>query len=177
MEYLDDFDYDELTGVVRNKDEVQMYIRNLASLNRQVEDIKEIGDAEIQRIRDWVVVNTSKKADQAEFLEKAIVEYALSERLNDVAFKLKTPYGKVSFRTIKKWDWKDETKIIHQLEMNDPESVRVKKEINKIRVKKMYGETEYGFVANIETGEVLDGVEIHEQTSATIKTDAGVKLK
>ena len=106
-------------------------MRKLASIRRKQSENKAIYDRELQRVAEWLEkVNTDLERD-AEWFESNLRPYALQERYKDRK-SIVLPHGTI--KTISgrvKFEIEDESKFLEWAEVNAPELVRVKKEIDK----------------------------------------------
>ena len=106
-------------------------MRKLESIRRKQSDNKVIFDREVLRVAEWLdKVNTDLERD-AEWFESNLRPYALTERLKDRK-SIVLPHGTI--KTVAgrvKFDIEDESKFIQWAEVNAPDLVRIKKEIDK----------------------------------------------
>ena len=106
-------------------------MRKLASIRRKQSDNKVIFDREVLRVAEWLEkVNTDLERD-AEWFESNLRPYALTERFKDRK-SIVLPHGTI--KTVAgrvKFDIEDESKFIQWAEVNAPDLVRIKKEIDK----------------------------------------------
>ena len=106
-------------------------MRKLASIRRKQSDNKLIFDREVLRVAEWLdKVNTDLERD-AEWFESNLRPYALTERFKDRK-SIVLPHGTI--KTVAgrvKFDIEDESKFIQWAEVNAPDLVRIKKEIDK----------------------------------------------
>lgn len=106
-------------------------MRKLASIRRKQSDNKVIFDREVLRVAEWLdKVNTDLERD-AEWFESNLRPYALTERFKDRK-SIVLPHGTI--KTVAgrvKFDIEDESKFIQWAEVNAPDLVRIKKEIDK----------------------------------------------
>ncbi|SHJ53456.1 Bacteriophage Mu Gam like protein [Clostridium cavendishii DSM 21758] len=131
--------------------------------NKQVE-IKAIADEEISRINEWKDAELKQYEADRQYFNFLLEEYYRNEKTKDKKFKLSTPYGNVSARKSKTWNYTNEEALTKYLNDNIPELIRVKEEINKTELKKVFKDG-----INQETGEVLPFVNIEDTETITIK--------
>ena len=87
-------------------------MRKVAEIERKEEELKSYANSEKQRIDDWLELESGPlKADKA-FFENALTLYYQKLREEDPRAKLSTPYGKVTSRRSKKYNWGDDDKLI-----------------------------------------------------------------
>lgn len=106
-------------------------MRKLASIRRKQSDNKTIFDREILRVSEWLEkVNTDLETD-AQWFESNLRPYALSERHNGRKSIL-LPHGTIKTVTGRaKFDIENESEFLAWAEVNAPDLVRVKKEVDK----------------------------------------------
>lgn len=161
---------------ITNIDSANWALRKLKAIKEKEEEINQLTEREIDRIKKWAATETSALAVNAQFFEGLLTEYFVTEREKDPKFKISTPYGKVSARKQQpKWHYEDE-KLLPYIENYNPDLIRVKKEINKTEFKKAVNEgngfvlIDDGKIAHSETGEILEGITVTEQPdSVSIK--------
>ena len=105
-------------------------------------------------------------AKDKEYFNYLLEEFYRGEKAKDKKFKLSTPYGKVSSRKATKWIYEDENSLLEYLKNNEVSCIRVKEEINKTDLKKLFKNG-----VNQETGEILPFVRIEEEESISIKVE------
>ncbi|AWZ48431.1 hypothetical protein C3495_06200 [Clostridiaceae bacterium 14S0207] len=141
--------------------------RKISALQNNIESNKSLAVAEKLRIDKWEKKVTEEDKETIQYFESLITEYYLANRELDKKFKLSTPYGKVSSRKSKKYNWTDEEELLKYLKENkNDELIRVKEEINKTEFKKVYKNG-----VNQETGEIIPGVDVREEESISIKVE------
>lgn len=148
----------------------------ISFVNRKIKEIEEVADKQIELINAWKLAEVKKFEGKKEYYENRVTTYYLTEKNKNEKFKLSTPYGKVTTRKTSKWVYADETSIKNQLRalgLND--LVRVKEEINKNELKKIYIAVD-GKAINTATGEVLENLTIEEVETISIKTDDTLKI-
>ena len=91
--------------------------------------------------------------------------YYIQERAKNKRFKLSTPYGKVTIRKSKKWNYDDEV-VKEYIKAENLPYIRVKEELDKTSLKK-----EFKDGINPITGEIVPGITIEETESITIKAE------
>lgn len=139
--------------------------RKIRAIENKKAEIEAIAAAEIERISNWKEQELKQYESDKEFFEGLLTNYYIEEKAQDKKFKLSTPYGKVTSRKTKKWFYEEE-QLIDYLDMEDPNGVRVKKEIDKTYLKDKYKDG-----VNQETGEILPFVRIEEAESISVKAE------
>lgn len=145
--------------------------KKLDAINSKEEEINDLADKEIERIKSWKDKETEKLQSSKEYLESLVVEYFKVEKEKDNRFKLNTPYGKVTSRKGSKViQVSNEQDIINQLEQRGFNNyVRVTKKLSQSDIKKDFNIAEDGTLIDAN-GEILDGASIVEKpTSYTVK--------
>ena len=117
--------------VVDDDGKADWAMRKLASIRRKQADNKAIFDREVQRVTEWLEkVNTALERD-AEWFEANLKPYALLQR-SEGRKSVVLPHGTIKTTAGRvKFDIEDEAKFIAWAEANQPDLVRIKKEIDK----------------------------------------------
>lgn len=140
--------------------------RKLRALTEKQEEVKKIAAAEIEKVEIWRDKELENYANDKAYFEGLLTDYYVEERAKDSKFKLSTPYGKVTSRKSKKWVYESEEQLLKYCKDNKIPAVRVKEELDKAGLKKIYKDG-----INAETGELLPFVHIDESTSITVKAE------
>lgn len=140
--------------------------RKLRALTEKQEEVKRIAEEEIAKIEAWRDSELGVYADDKSYFEGLLTDYYVEERAKDKKFKLSTPYGKVTSRKTNKWVYESEEQLLKYCKDNKIPAVRVKEELDKAGLKKLYKNG-----VNAETGELLPFVHIDESTSITVKAE------
>lgn len=151
---------------IENLDGANWAFRKLRAIETKKAEIEALAAEEVNRINTWKEVELKQYEGDKQYFEFLLSEYYQKERAIDKKFKLSTPYGKVTARKSKKWNYEDEESLIKYLKESDPSCVRVKEELNKTEVKKIFKDG-----VNSETGEILPFVRIEEEESITVKVE------
>ena len=159
VEEREEFKIDSLEGAT-------WAFRKLRAIESKEAEIKAIADEEINRINAWKEKELDQYSKDKEYFNYLLQEYYREERSKDKKFKLSTPYGKVTARKSKKWIYEDEESLLEYLKQSEPSCLRVKEEINKTEVKKIFKDG-----VNSETGEILPFVRIEEEETISIKVE------
>lgn len=145
--------------------------KKLDAINSKEEEINDLADKEIERIKSWKDKETEKLQSSKEYLESLVVEYFKIEKEKDNRFKLNTPYGKVTSRKGSKViQVSSEQDVINQLEQRGfNDYVKVTKKLNQADIKKDFNIADNGALIDAN-GEVLEGASIIEKpTSYSVK--------
>lgn len=159
---------EELEGFkITNIDEANWAFRKIRALKEEVKETNLLADKEIERIENWREKEIKTSIDNIEYFEGILTEYYMKLRSENPKAKLNTPYGKVTSRKSKKWNYQNEEEILKYLKENEySDLIKVKEDINKAELKKMFKDG-----VNKETGEVLPGLEIKEEESISVKVE------
>ena len=140
--------------------------RKLRAIEEKEAHVKDVAEKELNRINTWKEEELEQYAKDKEYFNYLLQEYYREERAKDKKFKLSTPYGKVTARKSKKWVYEDEESLLEYLKQSEPSCIRVKEEINKTEVKKIFKDG-----VNEETGEILPFIKIEEEESISVKVE------
>ena len=151
---------------IENLEGATWAFRKLRAIESKEVEIKAIAEEEINRVNSWKEKELEQYAKDKEYFSYLLEEYYRAEKAKDKKFKLSTPYGKVTARKSKKWIYEDEENLLEYLKGNEPSCIRVKEEINKTEVKKLFKDG-----VNQETGEILPFVRIEEEESISVKVE------
>lgn len=185
INWLDEQEADELheaLATVEEGKEDRFQITDLSSLNWTMrklaflekshnEDLL-LFHAEIDRITKWFEKQKESHQSSVEFLEGLVSEFAKAQRVIDPKWKQRCPYGVVSFRKAKKFDYGDEEKLVKYLTENGRgEFVKVVKTPIKAELKKALTVMKDGKTIFTNTGEVLPEIVVEETEDVTIKLE------
>lgn len=141
--------------------------KKLRAIEEKEADIKDTAQKEIDIATKWRDKELEQYAKEKEYFNYLLEEYYRKEKAKDKKFKLSTPYGKVTATKRRKWDYgDDEEGLLNYLKENEPSCIRVKEEINKTELKKIFKDG-----VNAETGEILPFVRIEEEESISVKVE------
>lgn len=139
-------------------------MKRLKYVNMLKEENTSIADKEIQKIRMWQDEVNSELDQKIKYYEEVLLEFYKKQQDINPKYKLDTPYGKVSKRKSKKWNY-DEEAIIDFLEENMYiDMINIEKSIKKNDIKKAFPEG-----IDKSTGQVIDGISIVEEVNYNIK--------
>ena len=176
MNWLDKIELDELEVVlveqrfrISDLSSLNWTLRKLSSLDKNRAEEVTLANAELERINVWFARQDITYQASKNFLEGLIREYATQQRVIDPKWKQKTPYGLVSFRKGKKFNYGDEEKLVKYLVDNGMgEFVKVVKSPIKAELKKALTITKDGKVIFSNTGEILPEITVEEVENVTI---------
>ncbi|KRE33263.1 hypothetical protein ASG85_13360 [Paenibacillus sp. Soil724D2] len=137
-------------------------LRKLTAIEGKKRELQSMIDDEIARLKLFLEKETSTLTEAENSFKALISEYAAQKREEDPDFKLKTPYGRVSYRKQPdKWLY-DEEVLVAYLEQNDfTELIRTKKEPVKTEIKKLFHPKD-GKVYD-GNGQLVEGINIEYQ--------------
>jgi len=153
---------------IENLEGATWAFRKLRAIENKEADIKAIAEEEMARITSWRDAELKQYEADKQYFSFLLEEYYKNEKAKDKKFKLSTPYGKVTARKSSKWNYENEEALVKYLKDNKPELVRVKEEVNKTELKKVFKDG-----VDKETGEVLPFVTIEETETITVKSRVG----
>ncbi|CAM2952343.1 host-nuclease inhibitor Gam family protein [Hathewaya histolytica] len=151
---------------VNDLDSANWCFRKMNAIKGKIDENNRLADEEVLRIETWRKKENEDLKNSMEFFESLLTEYYMKQREVDKKFKLSTPYGKVTSRKSKKWNYVNEEELINYLKENDMDLIKIKEDINKTELKKVFKDG-----VNQTTGEVLPGVEIEQIESITVKVE------
>lgn len=151
---------------IENLEGATWAFRKLRAIENKEADIKATAEEEMARITSWRDAELNQYEADKQYFSFLLEEYYKNERAKDKKFKLSTPYGKVTARKSIKWNYENEEALVKYLKDNNPELVRVKEEVNKTELKKVFKDG-----VDKETGEILPFVTIEETETITVKVE------
>ena len=134
-------------------------------IEEKVNEITAVAIEEKERLNDWLFNETKALQQDKEYFEGLLSAYYIQERAKNKRFKLSTPYGKVTIRKSKKWNYDDEV-VKEYIKAENLPYIRIKEELDKTSLKK-----EFKDGINPITGEIVPGITIEETESITIKAE------
>lgn len=167
---LENIEQDERFQVT-DLDSANWVFKKLDAITTKENEINELADKEIERIKSWQEKEVEKLQSSKEYLQSLVIEYFRTEKEKDSKFKLNTPYGKVTSRKGSKViQVNNEQDVINQLEQRGfSDYVKVTKKLSQTDIKKDFNVSENGALIDAN-GEVLEGASIIEKpTSYTVK--------
>lgn len=130
-------------------------------------EIEEVAAENIKRFNDWKEKECKQYDDDIRFFEMKLQEYYREQREIDPKFKLSTPYGTVSSRKTTKYNYDEDILKAYLEEIHSPAlKIEEVKSLDKRLVKELFKDG-----VNLETGEIVPGLEIEKVESISIKID------
>lgn len=152
---------------VTNLESANWCFRKIRSLKKEIEEKKALAQAEITRVTTWLEQENKSYTESIKFFENLIKEYYITLKLENPKVKLSTPYGKVSCRKSNKWRYGNEEVLKEYLKKAKlDEFIRIKEEINKSELKKVFKNG-----VNLDTGEIIPEIQITEEEDITIMVE------
>jgi len=152
---------------VDNIDGANWCFRKIRALKEQMNETNRIAYEEVNRIETWRKKENENAESTITYFEGLLTEYYRLLKSENPKAKVSTPYGKISSRKSKKWNWQNVDETLSYLKENGfNEFIRVKEEIDKVTLKKTFKNG-----VNTETGELIPGIEVVEKESITIKVE------
>ncbi|WIF95048.1 host-nuclease inhibitor Gam family protein [Caminicella sporogenes] len=152
---------------ITDLDQANWALRKLAALQKKKEEVNELAQKEIDRIKSWQDKELAEIDKSKEFFEGLLTEYLMTERQNNPKFKINTPYGKVSTRKQQpKWEYDEEKAIKSLKEAGHADLIRIKEFLDKNAIKKAV--TVVGGQVVDENGIVIEGIKVIEQPEKVV---------
>ena len=142
-------------------------MERIAELESDKSNLKALAEEKIDKIEKWLDGEVKGLNGQLEYFKGLIVEYYVEQKANNPKFKLSVPAGAVTQRKTITLKY-DETEMIDYLKANHKDLVQTVEKFSKLEVKKVLkkaGDT----VIDVETGEIVDWVQVEENTSYSFK--------
>jgi len=164
MENQETFKIEDLKGA-------SWALRKIKEYKESILEKEELARVEKERIDNWLIEETKSDLVSLEYFNGLLVEYYKELKQSDPKAKISTPYGKVTSRKNKKWNYKNENEFLEYLTSNGYNNlIRVKKEIDKIGIKKEF-ELKDDVVINKNTGEILPFIDVVEEETINVKVE------
>ena len=130
----------------------------------KLNEIQSYVKEKVEQINKWYETEKTYYENDIAYFEGLLKEYYRENKEIDNKFRLSVPNGSVTARKSKKWQYND-SEVLQFLKANEYNNlIKVTESINKVDLKKVFKDG-----INQETGEVLEGVEIIEEESITVK--------
>lgn len=175
MNKLQELEVNELNEVMQEEvtnfkvdsiEKANWVFRKIKALQENITQNNNLAEQEFNRIQAWKDKENKPLEDSIEYLSSLVKGYFINLRAEDPKAKLSTPYGKISTRKNTSWEYEEETVLTYLASNGYEELIRVKKEVDKANLKKVFKNG-----VNTETGEVLPGVQIEEVESINVKVE------
>lgn len=139
-------------------------LRKIKQYQEQIKSNDDLAQSEIDKINAWKDQENEKAQQSIDYFHSLLAEYAMSKRENDPKFKsMNLPNGKIGFRKRPvKWDF-DKSIVDSLKKAGLTDFIRIKEEPDKVSIKKSL-EVVNGKAINPNTGEVVEGITIEEQS-------------
>lgn len=153
--------------IIDNDQKANWALRKIRHLNQKKKENQDFADKEIEAIQkeideinEWLESENDSLDNDIEYMEGMLRVYA--EQLKSDAPKLKThklPFGRLQFRKQRdKWNY-DNDKLLEFAEQNLADTIKVKKQVDKRKLKKKIKVVGSKAVV-ADTGEVVEGIEV-----------------
>lgn len=162
MEKQETFKIEDLKGA-------SWVLRKIKECKENILKKEELAKAEKERIEEWLKNETKSDLASIEYFNGLLVEYYKELKQKDPKAKISTPYGKVTSRKNKKWNYGNEEILLKYLNSNGYKNlIRTKQEINKTALKESFLIKD-GIVLDKNTGEVIPEISVIEEENINVK--------
>ncbi|MBN3369122.1 hypothetical protein CF087_21565 [Clostridium botulinum] len=146
-------------------------LRKIKECKESILEKEELAKVEKERIEEWLNNETKNDLVSLEYFNGLLVEYYKELKQKDPKAKISTPYGKVTSRKNKKWNYGNEETLLKYLNSNGYKNlIRTKQEINKTDLKESFLIKD-GIVLDKNTGEVIPEISIVEEENINVKVE------
>lgn len=139
-------------------------MRKLLAFKKKIVENENAANAEYQRIDEWLNRVNSRFANDIEYFEAILMQYARVQRQSEGRKTIDTPYGVVKSRaTQSKFKVEDPEEFIRWASINAPQLVNIKTTPNLTALKEFASPEEtqtLGAVAMTIDGEIIPGVTV-----------------
>ncbi|NCI22122.1 hypothetical protein EXM36_17015 [Clostridium botulinum] len=162
MENQETFKIEDLKGA-------SWALRKIREYKESILEKEELARVEKERIEEWLYNETRDDLVSLEYFNGLLVEYYKWLKQKDPKVKISTPYGKVTSRKNKKWNYGEEQDLIKYLTSNGYYNlIKVQQEVNKTELKKKFSVSD-GMVLDKETGEIIPNISVEEVENISVK--------
>ena len=127
-------------------------LRKIKECKESILEKEELAKVEKERIEVWLNNETKNDLVSLEYFNVLLVEYYKELKQKDPKAKISTPYGQVTSRKNKKWNYGNEETLLKYLNSNGYKNlIRTKQEIDK------------------NTGEVIPEISVIEEENISVK--------
>lgn len=140
--------------------------KKIRERKQELAKLQDLAEKEKTNIDTWLTQESRTLVADIEHFETLIQLYFKKEREENPKFKLTTPFGKISTRKSSKLIVDDENVLKDWIKANDIPALKIKEEIDKSAMKKLFAKGYDAF-----TGEVVPGMHIEETENMTIKVE------
>lgn len=142
--------------------------RKLKAIDKKIAETNDLFESEKMRIESWRDKQNKAHANNREFLLGLITAYVIEEKNKNPEFKLSTPYGSAYVKkSPDKWTY-DEVELKKWLKDNKPEFIVTVENVDKKGLKEHYKTIAGGKVIDLDTGLIVDGIEVVEGENAVV---------
>ncbi len=146
-------------------------LRKIREYKESILEKEELAKAEKERIDKWLVNETKNDLINIEYFNGLLLRYYKELKQNDPKARITTPYGQVTSRKNKKWNYGNEETLLKYLNSNGYKNlIRTKQEINKTGLKESFLIKD-GIVLDKNTGEVIPEISIIEEENINVKVE------
>ncbi|ENK1244760.1 host-nuclease inhibitor Gam family protein [Clostridium botulinum] len=146
-------------------------LRKIKECKESILEKEELAKVEKERIDKWLLDESKSDLTTLEYFNGLLVEYYKELKQKDLKAKISTPYGKVTSRKNKKWNYGNEETLLKYLDSNGYKNlIRTKQEINKTGLKETFLIKD-GIVLDKNTGEVIPEISIVEEENINVKVE------
>ncbi|MBY6846750.1 host-nuclease inhibitor Gam family protein [Clostridium botulinum] len=146
-------------------------LRKIKECKESILEKEELAKAEKERIEEWLNNETKNDLVSIEYFNGLLLQYYKELKQKDPKAKISTPYGKVTSRKNKKWNYGNEETLLKYLNSNGYKNlIRTKQEINKTGLKESFLIKD-GIVLDKNTGEVIPEISIVEEENINVKVE------
>lgn len=146
-------------------------LRKIKECKENILKNEKLYEIEKERIDNWLDNETKSDLVSIEYFNGLLLQYYKELKQNDPKAKITTPYGKVTSRKNKKWNYGNEEKLLKYLDSNGYKNlIRTKQEINKTSLKESFLIKD-GIVLDKNTGEVIPEISIVEEENINVKVE------
>lgn len=164
MENKETFKIEDLKGA-------SWALRKIKDCKESILEKEELARVEKERIDNWLIEETKSDLVSLEYFSGLLLQYYKELKQKDPKAKITTPYGKVTARKNKKWNYGNEETLLKYLNSNGYKNlIRTKQEINKTGLKESFLIKD-GIVLDKNTGEVIPEISIVEEENISVKVE------
>ncbi|MHB9927918.1 host-nuclease inhibitor Gam family protein [Clostridium botulinum] len=162
MENQETFKIEDLKGA-------SWALRKIKECKESILEKEELAKAEKERIDNWLIEESKSDLTTLEYFNGLLMQYYKELKQSDPKAKITTPYGKVTSKKNKKWNYGNEETLLKYLNSNGYKNlIRTKQEINKTGLKESFLIKD-GIALDKNTGEVIPEISIVEEENINVK--------
>lgn len=170
---LEELEQEEQRFTVETPEQANWALRKIRALQAKINEAKELAQAEVDRIDQWLADETGKAEDSIAFFTGLLEEYHRAEIERDPKAKtIKLPYGQLQMRAQQPDFQRDDKVLIEWAQEADPQFVVPQPpKLDWAGLKKkliVQGE----IAVNTDTGEAMPGIVVeHREPKFSVKVD------